>query len=146
MAFAPVILQAAFSLAMRRAGCILPKWGPTLPCCTHPWGAFPPPELDGTLSPEVPGASPPPLGKVAGFPFLVPLLDVCLVLAICNISLIYYLCQLTSHYPTQCPNSIHTANSIFVYKTHSTLGFSISCITLFHAHRRLKGILAHGGP
>ena len=77
MALGPVARSTAFSLAMHKAGEILPVHGPTRQRClgAHPRGALPP------------GVGPPPgAGKVALVPCpgVLPPLAVCLVRAICK--------------------------------------------------------------
>ena len=111
----------------------LPPWPPLPPGD----GAGQPPESTGAL----------PWGNVAGFSPLAPVLAVCLVLAIYNIST--YLLSRSHDLPLQntMPPTLFKLPDHFLFAKPALLSvfFYFFCITLFHAHQKLKGILAHGG-
>ena len=138
MAFAPVILAVAFSLMILKAGGIFPVQGLALQGPdAHLLGHLPPSSAKvlgaallgaDTSGAEPPGMAPSGSGNVAlgGLPPPPPCLGICFILAIYNTNS----CLLTSHpsphYPTQLPNSIHTALSLFTLSTCFSLGCSIS--------------------
>ena len=157
MALVPVILAAAFSLAIRRAGGTCPAWAEA---CRHlgvlgalPLGCYPPSSVDvltavaGTADPDVPGAS-----ASAGaanmalgiLPWPAPHLGICLVLAIYNTKSCLPENHLSTHYPTQHPNSIHTASSLLALSACRSLGCSISCTTNFQLLQNSADICAQG--
>ena len=73
-----------------------------------------------------------------------PHLGICLVLAIYNINSCLPDNHLSTHYPTQHPNSIHTASSLLALSTNFSLSCSISWITNFQFLRISLDTLAHG--
>ena len=157
MALAPVILVAAFSLAIQRAGGMCPARAEAR---RHlgvlgalPLGHFPLSSVDvlaaaaGTDDPDVLGTSASDgVANVALgiLPWPAPCLGVCLVLAIYNINSCLPDNHLSTHYPTQHPNSIHTASSLLASSARFSPGCSISWITNFHFLQISLDTLAHG--
>ena len=68
----------------------------------------------------------------------------CLVLAIYNTNFHLLVNHPSAHYPTQLPNSIHTASSLLALSAHFSLGCSISWITNFQFLQISLDTLAHG--
>ena len=157
MVLAPVILAAAFSLAIWRASGTCPAWAGAHQCLgvlgALPLVHFPPSSVDvlvaaaGADDPDVPGASA--SGGVANMalsilPWPAPHLGVCLVLAIYNTNSCLPDNHQSTHYPTQHPNSIHTASSLLALSACCSLGCSISCTTNFQLLQNLVDTCAQG--
>ena len=81
---------------------------------------------------------------LAIFPRPAPCLGVCLVLAFYNTNFCLLVNHPSAHYPTQLPNSIHTASSLLALSAHFSLGCSISWITNFQFLQIPLDALAHG--
>ena len=151
MALGPIILAAAFSLAILKTGGIEPVWdGTQQHFSTMAQGCFPPSSAR-VLAVDVLGAgssAAAPVGTVnvalAIFLRPAPCLAVCLVLAIYNTNFHLLDNHLSTHYPTQLPNSIHTASSLLALSTSFSLGCSISWITNFQFLQISLDTLTHG--
>ena len=81
---------------------------------------------------------------LAILPHPLPCLGVCLVLAIYHTNSCLLVNHPSAHYPTQLPNSIHTASSLFTLSTCFSLGCSISLTTNFQFLQISLDTLAHG--
>ena len=157
MVLALVIWAAAFSLAIQRAGRMCPG---QVEAHRHlgvlgalPLGCFPQSSVDvlvavaGTYDPDVLGAS-----ASAGaanvalgiLPWPAPHLGICLVLAIYNTNSYLPDNHPSTHYPTQHPNSIHTASSLLALSACHSLGCSISCTTNFQILQNSVDTCAQG--
>ena len=157
MVLAMVILAAAFSLAIWRASGTCPAWAEAhrhlgVPVAL-PLGRFPSSFMDvlaaaaGTDDPDVLGASA--SDGVANMalgilPWPAPHLGVCLVLAIYNTKSCLPENHLSTHYPRQHPNRIHTASSLLALSACHSLGCSISCTTNFQLLRNSADTCAQG--